>query len=124
VGSYAVSFAGGSRLAVAYPKVELHVHLEGTVRPETLLAIARRNDVSLPARSVGELRELYRYRDFAHFLEVWYLTTQVLRTGEDFRQVVVLPPSPHGEVRAGKTSSAAIATVLKRHASGLVLRYA
>lgn len=74
---------------MAYPKVELHVHLEGTVRPETLLAIARRNDVSLPARSVGELNELYRYRDFAHFLEVWYLTTQVLRTGEDFRQVVV-----------------------------------
>ena len=74
---------------MAYPKIELHVHLEGTVRPETLLAIARRNDVSLPARSVGELRELYRYRDFAHFLEVWYLTTQALRTAEDFRQIVV-----------------------------------
>ena len=74
---------------MAYPKVELHVHLEGTVRPETLLAIARRNDVSLPARSVAELRELYRYRDFAHFLEVWYLTTQALQTAEDFRQVVV-----------------------------------
>ena len=77
------------RLPVAYPKIELHVHLEGTVRAETLLAIARRNDVSLPARSVGELRDLYRYRDFAHFLEVWYLTTQALRTAEDFRQVVV-----------------------------------
>ena len=74
---------------MAYPKIELHVHLEGTVRPETLLAIARRNDVSLPARSVGEFRELYRYRDFPHFLEVWYLTTQALRTAEDFRQVVV-----------------------------------
>jgi aminodeoxyfutalosine deaminase len=77
------------RLPVAYPKIELHVHLEGTVRAETLLAIARRNDVSLPAGSVGELRELYRYRDFAHFLEVWYLTTQALRTAEDFRQIVV-----------------------------------
>ena len=76
-------------MPVAYPKIELHVHLEGTVRPETLLAIARRNRVSLPARSTDELRELYRYRDFPHFLEVWYLTTQALQTGEDFRQVVV-----------------------------------
>jgi aminodeoxyfutalosine deaminase len=77
------------RLPVVYPKIELHVHLEGTVRPETLLAIAQRNDVRLPARSSVELRELYRYRDFTHFLEVWYLTTQALLTAEDFRQVVV-----------------------------------
>jgi aminodeoxyfutalosine deaminase len=72
-----------------YPKIELHVHLEGTVRPATLLEIARRNDVALPAKTVEGLAELYRFRDFAHFIEVWVMTTGALRTAEDFRQVVV-----------------------------------
>ncbi len=72
-----------------FPKIELHVHLEGTVRAETLLQIARRNGVPLPADSVEGLAGLYRFRDFAHFLEVWLLTTGALRTEQDFRQVVV-----------------------------------
>lgn len=73
----------------AYPKIELHVHLEGTVRPATLLEIARRNDYALPASTVEGLRELYRFRDFRHFIEVWVLTTNALRTEADFRQIVV-----------------------------------
>ena len=73
---------------VTYPKIELHVHLEGTVMPETLLGIAKANDLPLPATTVEELRELYRFRDFAHFIEVWLLTTTVLRTADDFRRVV------------------------------------
>lgn len=72
-----------------YPKIELHVHLEGTVGPETLLEIARRNDYALPADTVEGLAALYEYRDFEHFIEVWILTTNALRTREDFRQVVV-----------------------------------
>ena len=67
------------------PKIELHVHLEGTVRPDTLRAIARRNDYALP----DDLESLYRFRDFAHFIEVWILTTNALRTEEDWRQMVV-----------------------------------
>ena len=74
---------------MTFPKIELHVHLEGTVRPETLLAIARRNDYALPVDTVEGLAELYEYRDFAHFIEVWILTTNALRTSDDFRQVVV-----------------------------------
>ena len=71
------------------PKIELHVHLEGTVRPATLLEIARRNDYPLPAETEEGLAELYDFRDFAHFIEVWILTTNALQTAEDFRQVVV-----------------------------------
>lgn len=71
------------------PKIELHVHLEGTIRPPTLLAIARRNGLPLPADTVEGLAQLYEFRDFGHFLEVWTLTTNCLRTAEDFRQVVV-----------------------------------
>jgi aminodeoxyfutalosine deaminase len=74
---------------VTYPKIELHVHLEGTVRPETLLEIARRNGYALPADTVEGLAPLYDYRDFAHFIDVWVLTTNALRTRADFRQVVV-----------------------------------
>jgi len=66
------------------PKIELHVHLEGTVRPDTLRAIATRNDYALP----DDLESLYTFRDFDHFIEVWILTTNALRTAEDFRQVV------------------------------------
>jgi len=72
-----------------YPKIELHVHLEGTVRAPTLLEIARRNDYALPADTVEGLADLYRFRDFRHFIEVWILTTNALQHAEDFRQVVV-----------------------------------
>jgi aminodeoxyfutalosine deaminase len=66
------------------PKIELHVHLEGTVRPDTLRKIAKRNDYALP----DDLESRYEFRDFAHFIEVWILTTNALRTEADFRQVV------------------------------------
>jgi aminodeoxyfutalosine deaminase len=73
----------------AYPKIELHVHLEGTVRPATLLEIARRNDQPLPADTVEGIQALYEFTDLAHFVQVWLLTTNCLRTADDFRQVVV-----------------------------------
>jgi aminodeoxyfutalosine deaminase len=74
---------------VAYPKIELHVHLEGAIRPATLLDIARRNGVSLPADTPEGLAELYRFTDFSHFLRVWLMTIDCLRTPDDFRQIVV-----------------------------------
>jgi aminodeoxyfutalosine deaminase len=73
----------------AFPKIELHVHLEGTIRPETLLEIARRNDYPLLADTVEGISQLYDYRDFAHFIEVWILTTNALQHASDFRQIVV-----------------------------------
>jgi aminodeoxyfutalosine deaminase len=78
-----------SQAATPYPKIELHVHLEATVQPETLLAIAKRNGETLPANTVEGLRELYRFRDFDHFIEVWILTTNCLRHEDDFRRIVV-----------------------------------
>jgi aminodeoxyfutalosine deaminase len=74
---------------MSYPKIELHVHLEGTVRPRTLLEIARRNDYALPVETEEELEALYDFRDFTHFVEIWVLTTNALRTEADFRQVVL-----------------------------------
>ncbi len=74
---------------MTFPKIELHVHLEGTVRAATLLQIARRNDIALPADTVEGLAGLYEFTDFADFIRVWMLTTSALRTAADFRQVVV-----------------------------------
>jgi aminodeoxyfutalosine deaminase len=73
---------------VTFPKIELHVHLEGTLRPATLLEIARRNDYALPADTVEGIAKLFDFRDFSHFIEIWILTTNAMRRYEDFRQVV------------------------------------
>jgi aminodeoxyfutalosine deaminase len=74
---------------VTYPKIELHVHLEGTVRPKTLLEIARRNGYALPVDTEEEVGALYEFRDFAHFIEVFMLTSGALEHEDDFRQIVV-----------------------------------
>jgi aminodeoxyfutalosine deaminase len=81
--------AGSVRGVTPYPKIELHVHLEGTVRAPTLLEIANRNDYALPADTVEGLQELYRFTDFRHFIDVWILTTNALQKEADFRQIVV-----------------------------------
>jgi aminodeoxyfutalosine deaminase len=67
------------------PKIELHVHLEGTVRPDTLRAIAKRNDYALP----DDLEALYKLNDFASFAEVFLLTVGALTRYDDFREIVV-----------------------------------
>ncbi|HEX4493328.1 MAG TPA: adenosine deaminase [Acidimicrobiia bacterium] len=74
---------------VPSPKIELHVHLEGTVRAPELLHIARRNRVGLPVDSVEDLAALYEFTDFDHFIKLWVMTTHVIRTELDFREVVV-----------------------------------
>jgi aminodeoxyfutalosine deaminase len=75
--------------AMTYPKIELHVHLEGTVRPETLLSIARANDVTLPADTPEGLADLFHFTDLAHFIDIWLMVTACLRTTDDFRRITV-----------------------------------
>jgi aminodeoxyfutalosine deaminase len=72
-----------------YPKIELHVHLEGAVSPELLFAAARRNGCALPFDSVEALAAYMRFTDFDHFIEAWMATTTVLRTAEDYRELVL-----------------------------------
>lgn len=69
------------------PKVELHVHLEGSVQPRTLLKLARRHHVSLPADTVEGLRRWYRFRNFDHFLEIYLTISACLRTAEDIELI-------------------------------------
>ena len=51
-----------------YPRIELHVHLEATMRPARLLEIARRNDVRLPAKTEAGLARFCRFKGFDHFI--------------------------------------------------------
>jgi adenosine deaminase len=70
------------------PKAEIHVHLEGSVRPATLLQLAERNGVTPPAPDLAALREFFRFRDFPHFIEVYIAVVSCLRTPDDFETVV------------------------------------
>ena len=69
------------------PKVELHVHLEGSIRPETLLKLAKRNDVPLPADTVEGLRDWYTFRDFNHFVEIYVAASKCIRNPDDIELI-------------------------------------
>ncbi len=71
----------------AAPKAELHVHLEGSILPATLLVLAERNGVALPANSLEGLRDFFRFRDFDHFVEIYGTISRCLKTAEDFELI-------------------------------------
>ena len=66
------------------PKAELHLHIEGTLEPELMFELARRNGVQLPYASVDEVRQAYVFSDLQSFLDIYYAGCCVLVTEEDF----------------------------------------
>ncbi|MEO8287536.1 MAG: adenosine deaminase [Chloroflexota bacterium] len=71
----------------AAPKAELHVHLEGSILPATLLTLARRNDVPLPVDTVEGLRKWFTFRDFPHFVDIYVAITRCLKTAQDYELI-------------------------------------
>jgi adenosine deaminase len=71
------------------PKVELHVHLEGTLEPELAHRLAARNGIELPFESVETLRAAYDFADLQSFLDVYYAACSVLRARADFRELTL-----------------------------------
>jgi adenosine deaminase len=69
------------------PKAELHMHIEGSLEPELMFALARRNRVEIPFRSVEEVRAAYSFSNLQDFLDIYYRGADVLRTDEDFRDL-------------------------------------
>lgn len=69
------------------PKVELHVHLEGSIQPETLLQLARRNQVTLPSETLDGLSQWYVFRDFPHFVEIYIAISRCLKTADDIELI-------------------------------------
>jgi len=68
----------------ALPKVELHLHIEGSLEPELMFALAERNGVELPYASVDEVRAAYDFNNLQSFLDIYYAGAQVLLKAEDF----------------------------------------
>jgi adenine deaminase len=78
-----------SELVEALPKAELHVHLEGTLEPEMLFGLARRNNVDLPYASVEAVRRAYDFSRLQDFLDIYYAGTAVLQTERDFHELAM-----------------------------------
>ncbi len=70
------------------PKVELHLHIEGTLEPEMMFRLAERNGVALPFVSVEEVRAAYEFTDLQSFLDIYYQGAAVLRTEQDFHDLM------------------------------------
>lgn len=66
------------------PKCELHIHIEGSLEPELMFALARRNNVKLPYASVEAVRRAYRFGNLQDFLDIYYRGMSVLVTEQDF----------------------------------------
>jgi adenosine deaminase len=71
----------------ALPKAELHIHIEGSLEPELMFALAKRNGIDIPFASVEAVRAAYSFSNLQDFLDIYYQGAAVLRTEEDFRDL-------------------------------------
>jgi len=71
------------------PKAELHLHIEGSLEPELMVALAARNRIAIPFDSVEAVRAAYRFTDLQSFLDIYYAGAAVLIDEEDFRDLAV-----------------------------------
>ena len=71
------------------PKAELHLHIEGSLEPEMMFALARRNGITLPYASVDEVRAAYNFSDLQSFLDLYYSGAAVLQTEQDFNDLTM-----------------------------------
>ncbi len=69
------------------PKVELHVHLEGSIKPTTLLKLALKNEIDLPAKSIEELEKWYQFVDFPHFAEIYQTISRCIKSSDDIELI-------------------------------------
>ena len=97
------------------PKVELHVHIEGSIRPETVLKLAERNKKSLPANTVQGLRDWYDFRDFEHFVQVYVAVTKCIQSAEDIELLVREFLVGQHEQNVAHTEATFTASTLEKH---------
>jgi adenosine deaminase len=75
------------KLIQGIPKAELHVHIEGSLEPELMFELAEKNNIRLPFKSVGDIRQAYKFTDLQSFLDIYYQGAQVLLDEDDFYQM-------------------------------------
>lgn len=71
------------------PKAELHLHIEGSLEPELMFELGKRNKVAIPFKSVKEVRAAYAFSNLQDFLDIYYQGANVLQTEEDFRDLAL-----------------------------------
>ncbi len=76
-------------LAQALPKAELHLHIEGTLEPELMFALAERNGVELAYPDIDSVRAAYDFNELQDFLDIYYAACEVLRTRRDFYDLTI-----------------------------------
>jgi adenosine deaminase len=69
------------------PKAELHMHLEGSIEPEMMMTIGRRNNIELPFADEAAARAAYQFKDLQSFLDIYYRSADVLQTEQDFYDI-------------------------------------
>jgi len=74
-------------LIQALPKSELHLHIEGSLEPELMFELAERNNVTLPYKSVEDIRNAYEFNNLQEFLDIYYQGMSVLLTRQDFHDL-------------------------------------
>lgn len=84
-----MSEAGLDAFIAGLPKAELHLHIEGSLEPETMFALARRNRLTLPFASVEAVRAAYAFSNLQDFLDIYYAGASVLLTEEDFFDLAI-----------------------------------
>lgn len=75
------------RFITGLPKAELHLHIEGSLEPELMFALAERNQVTIPYATVEAVREAYAFSNLQDFLDIYYAGAAVLRTRQDFHDL-------------------------------------
>ena len=79
--------SGRNSVLAGLPKAELHLHLEGTLEPELMMALAARNGITLPYPDADAVRAAYVFDDLQSFLDIYYAGCAVLQTGDDFAEL-------------------------------------
>ena len=78
------NFDGITEFIKKTPKTELHLHIEGSLEPELMFKLSKRNKVEIPFKSVDEIRSAYNFSNLDSFLKIYYQGSNVLITEEDF----------------------------------------
>jgi adenosine deaminase len=78
-----------TRFVTGLPKAELHLHIEGSLEPELMFALAKRNAIAIPYASVEEVRAAYSFSNLQDFLDIYYAGAGVLKTETDFRDLAL-----------------------------------
>jgi adenosine deaminase len=77
------------RFIIGLPKAELHLHIEGSLEPELMFALAKRNGITIPYACVEEVRAAYAFGNLQDFLDIYYAGADVLRTRQDFHDLAM-----------------------------------